>query len=283
MRLIDLLMTAAEYLKKKGFEHSRLEVERMLGSVLDLSRLNLYMDYEREITEQELERFRELVKRRVAHEPLQYIIGKTSFREVEIKTDHRALIPRPETEILVQAAVEFLRNRENPLIADLGTGTGSIALSVVYELPGTRAIAVDISDDALILARHNARRLGVEHMITFVSGDMLKGLEGRGPFDAILSNPPYVRSGDIEELESEVRDYEPAIALDGGSEGLDYVNAIASDAHEFLKSDGLLLIECDSNQVSYVTSILEKTHSYAAIDRVKDLTGKERIVRAHRR
>lgn len=280
MRVIDLINVASEHLKEKGFDNSRLEVEQMLGSVLNLSRINLYMEFERPLTEQELEQFRGLCRRRLAHEPLQYIIGSTGFREVEIKTARRVFIPRPETEVLVQIAIDFLSKRTNPFIADLGTGSGAIAISIVYELPGAQAVAVDLSDDALSLTERNARMAGVEKSITLVYGDMLDALKDRGPFDAILSNPPYVETHDIESLQPEVRDYEPKIALDGGREGLKYLKSLALNAHRFLKFGGLLLLECEGEQAEKLQIELVATGCYTEIEIVKDLTGKNRVVKA---
>ena len=280
MRIIDLINVASDHLKKNGFDNSRLEVERMLGYVLSLSRINLYLEFDRPLNDREIHQFRGLYKRRLAFEPLQYILGSTDFREVEIKTDHRVFIPRPETELLVQIAVDFLKNRANPLVADLGTGSGVIALSVAYEVPGVHIVAVDISDDALMLTESNARKLGVEKWITLVSGDMLEGLKGRGSFDAILSNPPYIKSDCIETLHPEIRDHEPKTALNGGNNGLTYLNAIAEGASQFLKNGGLLLLECEGEQAEKLKKIIKNTHNYSLVEIICDLTGKKRLVRA---
>ncbi|HDY88710.1 MAG TPA: peptide chain release factor N(5)-glutamine methyltransferase, partial [bacterium] len=194
MRVIDLINLASEHLKNKGFNNSRLEVERMLGSVLGLSRIDLYLKFERPLTVKERENFRTMYKRRLAHEPLQHLIGTTDFRMITVKTDRRAMIPRSETELLVEISIDFLKKCDSPLVADIGTGSGVIALSVAYEIPESQIIAVDISDEALRLAEENARMLGLEKQVTFVSGSMLDGLKGQGPFDAIISNPPYIKS-----------------------------------------------------------------------------------------
>ena len=220
MRVIELINVASEHLKNNGFENSRLEVERMLGSVLGLSRIELYMDFERPLTTFERDNFRKLYKRRLVHEPLQHIIGVTDFKEITVKTDRRALIPRPETELLVEIAINYLKKIDAPSVADIGTGSGVIALSVAYEILESHVVAVDISDEALSLARENAHMLGLEDRVTFVSGNMLDGIKGLGTFNAILSNPPYVKSDSIKNLQSEVRDFEPEIALNGGYDGL---------------------------------------------------------------
>lgn len=282
-RVIDLINVAAEHLKSRGFENARFEVECLLGSVLGLTRMQLYLAYDRPVTDEELARFRALYRRRLAHEPLQHLVGETGFREVILKTDRRALIPRPETELLVEIAVEFLAPRESPLAADLGAGTGAIALSVAREVPGAHVVAVDISDDALLLAERNARLLGLETAVTLVSGDMLDALEGRGPFDAVLSNPPYIPSGDIETLQPEVRDHEPRIALDGGPDGMDVLRRIISGVHRHLKHGGLLLLEFGEGQGEFLKRFAEETGNYTSVEIVYDLTGRDRILKAFRR
>ncbi|MHB9028247.1 MAG: peptide chain release factor N(5)-glutamine methyltransferase [Candidatus Latescibacterota bacterium] len=279
-RVIDLITVAAEHMKSRGFENARLEVERLLGSVLGLSRIELYLAFDRPVSEEDRERFRALYRRRLAHEPLQHLLGETDFREVTLKTDRRALIPRPETELLVEIAVEFLKGRDHPLVADLGTGTGAIALSVAYEAPGTHVVAVDISDDALLLADRNAREMGVSEAITLVSGNMLAALEGRERFDAILSNPPYIRTMDIESLQPEVRNHEPKIALDGGPDGMEFLRAIIAGAHRFLKPGGLLLLECGEGQGEMLKRFADETNRYHSVEVIHDLAGKDRVIKA---
>ncbi len=278
--MIDLITVASEHLQAKGFENARLEVERLLGSVLGMSRMELYLAFDRPVDERDRDRFRALYKRRLAHEPLQHLLGETGFREVTIKTDRRALVPRPETELLVEEAVEFLRAKHAPLVADLGTGTGAIALSVAYEIPGAKVVAVDISWDALLLAKANARKLGLEDMVTLVCGDMLECLEGRGPFDAILSNPPYVRTDEIDDLEPEVSRFEPRAALDGGVEGMDHLNRLADNAHHHLKPGGLFVVECAEDQADPLRDRILAGNSFFSCEVVHDLTGRKRMVKA---
>jgi len=282
MRLIELINTASEYLAEKGFDNARLEVEILLGKVLGLSRLDLYMSFDRPVEDDELEQFRALYLRRLSGEPLQYIVGSTGFMDIELKTDGRAFIPRPETELLVERAVEFLKRRSDPVFADLGTGSGAIVISVLFAVPEARAVAVDLSDEALLLAGQNASTAGVDHALTLVSGDMTDALEGRGPFDAILSNPPYVRTGDIDSLQPEIREYEPRGALDGGADGMTFLARIARDAHRHLKPGGLLLMECEGDQADRAADLLESAGKYVRIGIVRDLAGRKRIVRAER-
>ena len=280
MRVIDLINTASEHLKNKGFDNSRLEVERMLGSVLGLSRIDLYMKFERPLTVKERDNFRSLYKRRLTHEPLQHLIGNTDFREIKVKTDRRALIPRSETELLVEIALVFLKKCDAPVVADIGTGTGVIALSVAFEIPESSVVAVDISDEALMLAGENARILGLEKQITFVPGNMFEGLKGHGPFDTIISNPPYVKTESIATLQSEIRSYDPHIALDGGSDGLRYISILAEGAPEYLKSGGALILECGEDQALKIKEILDNTRCYLKFEIIKDFAGKNRIVKA---
>jgi len=280
MRVIDLITTASQHLSEKGFDNARLEVDLLLGSILGRSRIELYMDFDRPLTEDELEAFRALYRRRLAHEPLQYVIGSTGFRDVEIKTDPRVFIPRPETELLVQTAVDFLQGKAEPLIADLGTGTGIIAVSIVYEVPGAHAVAVDISEEALLLAEQNARKAGVADSITLVQADMLDGLADRGPFDAVISNPPYIRTDDIRTLQPEVRDHEPLEALDGGPDGLAYLTVIADGVHRHIKPGGLLAMECEGDQADMVAENLENQSRYSSVVILTDLAGRKRIVKA---
>lgn len=280
MRIVELIATAAEHLESRGFESARLEVEQLLGHVLGCSRLDLYLKFDRPVTEEELERFRELYRRRLNREPLQYLVGSAGFRDIEVQTDCRALVPRPETELLVEEAIHYLHGRGDVLVADLGAGSGAIAVSVAYELPSARVVAVDLSDDALMLTGENARRLGVDDHIELVSADMLAGLEGRGPFDAILSNPPYVQSGEIDTLQPEVRDWEPHMALDGGPDGLRLLETIAGGAHRHLKPGGLLLLECDDRQAKRLRDIITGSGKYGEVTIIRDLAGKKRLVRA---
>jgi len=280
MRIIDIITIASEHLKEKGFENSRLEVERMLGSMLGMTRLDLYMAFDRPLTDDERERFRNMFRRRLSHEPLQHITGSSGFRELDVKTDRRALIPRCETELLVEIAVDFLKGCGHPFVADIGTGSGVIALSIAYEIDDSSVVAVDISDEALAVAEQNAQSLGVEDRVLLVRGDMLGGLEDHGLFDAILSNPPYVRSSDIASLQPEVSRYEPRVALDGGPDGLRFLREIACGAHLHLKPGGLLLLECGDDQAETVRKEIGKTGCYSESDIVKDLTGKKRIIKA---
>jgi release factor glutamine methyltransferase len=282
VRVVDLIMTASGHLKSKGFENARLEVEGMLGSVIGMNRIELYLAFDRPVSRSELDRFRALYRRRLAHEPLQYVTGSTEFHEIRVKTDRRALVPRPETEILVSQAIKYLRGCEKPVIADLGTGTGVIALTMASKYPEARVVAVDISEEALKLAEENAIALHLEDSVTFVKGDMLDGIAGLGFFDAILSNPPYIPTKEIGMLQPEISLYEPHEALDGGEDGMFYLRKTSENAYRHLKSGGLLLLECGEEQAESIQQILENKQKYESIEIIRDMTGRKRLVKTLR-
>jgi release factor glutamine methyltransferase len=283
MLVIELINTASGHLGEKGFDNPRLEVELLLGSVLNLSRIELYLGFDRPLSETELCSFRTLYRRRLSHEPLQHILGHSEFREIKVKNDRRALIPRPETELLAEIAIEYLSSLNSPFAADIGTGTGVIALSIVHEVPAARVIATDISPEALRLAEENAHLLGLIGRITFVYGDMLGVLDGRGEFDAIISNPPYVKTGDIENLQPEVRLHDPSSALDGGRDGMFFLKLIGQNAHVYLKNGGLLALECSDEQAEILKEIIDNTDVYSEIDIIRDYADKKRIVKAFKK
>lgn len=283
MRVIDLIATATAHMEEKGFENSRLEVERLLGHVLKCSRIDLYMVFERPLSGDERDRFRALYRRRLAHEPLQHILGTTGFHDITVKTDRRALIPRPETEVLTETAIEALVRFEKPYFADLGTGSGVIALSILNAVPEARALAVDIDGNALELARENANLLGLSERVTFVQGDMTEVLLRHGPFDMIVSNPPYIASGEIDALQPEVRDRDPRVALDGGHDGLKFYRLIAESACCALNLGGVLVLECGEGQTAEIVQQLTMIGRYTEAGIIRDLAGRDRIIRVNAR
>lgn len=283
MTVIELINTAAEHFREKGFENARLEVERMLGNILGLSRINLYLAFDRPVTEKERNTFRAYCRRRLQHEPLQHIIGTQEFGDLTVKTDRRALIPRPETEQLACEAVAWLRERNAPKVIDIGTGTGIIALSIAQEITGAEITAVDISRDALDLARENAAMLGLENRVTFFHGSLLDDIPETAEYDAVVSNPPYVARGDIQHLEPEVRDYDPQLALDGGEDGLESIRKIVDAAHRVLAPGGMLMFECGDGQGGTIKDIIDSTLYYTPAEILKDIAGRTRIVKTFRR
>ena len=199
----EVLAASTGYLGQKGSPSPRLDAELLLAHALGVTRVELYTSHDRPLTEPELSEIRELIRRRGRREPVAYITGSRGFRTIELAVDERVLVPRPETELVVERALALLEGVEAPRVLDVGTGSGAIALSIAAELPGARVTAIDVSPGALAVARANAERLGLE--VEFVEGDLLDGVAGRS-FDAILSNPPYIAAGDLAGLDPEVRD-----------------------------------------------------------------------------
>jgi release factor glutamine methyltransferase len=280
---LSLAQKAGAHLASKGIEQPRLEAELLLSAVLGISRLNLYLQFDRPVDEVQLERFRQYIRRRLKREPLQYILGRTTFRKLELAVDSRVLIPRPETEVLVDYVLRWLKTQEPAqTVLDLGTGSGAIALSVVKE-SSAAVVATDASEDALAVAQHNARRLGLEDRIDFRAGDLWQPLSAGDQYDAIVSNPPYVADSDRTTLPPEVRDWEPARALYAGAGGLDLIEAIVTGAAPRMRIGGLLALEIGADQASAVRAVLEHDSRYTNVRIHKDLAGRERVVLAETR
>ena len=223
--------------------------------------------------------FEAAVARLEKDEPVQYVIGETDFMGVKIRCDARALIPRPETEVLAACAEDFLRGRPAPVVVDVCTGTGCIACALAKRVPGARIAATDISSAALDLARENARRLGVE--VEFAQADLLAGVAAAS-VDLVVSNPPYVPSAECERLDRTVRDFEPRLALDGGPDGLRLISRLVSEAACVLKSTGRLMLEIGEDQAGAVTEILCQTPPLQLLNLKSDCAGKPRVAIAAR-
>ncbi|MEK7851656.1 MAG: peptide chain release factor N(5)-glutamine methyltransferase [Deltaproteobacteria bacterium] len=295
--VLKIIQWTTEYLKGKGIENPRLNSEVLLTHLLKLDRVGLYLNYDRPLSKEELSSFREIVKRRGAREPLQYITGHQEFWSLDFKVTPDVLIPRPETEILVEEAVKVIRGQwpgasesRSPIILDLCTGSGCIAISLAHELKDAVVYAVDASDAALLIARENSERHGVKDRVIFLSGDLYKAMENRPLttdhrpllFNFVVSNPPYVKSGDIPNIQPEVRDYEPRIAVDGGQEGLDFYKKIVSGALQYLLPGGCLMVEVGEGQAAAVSGMMRETGSFEPVSTVKDLAGIERVVKGNK-
>lgn len=284
--ILRLVLWSAAYLKEKGVEQGRLDAEHLLAHALGTGRLQLYLQHERPVAEDELARYKPLLRRRAAREPLQYILGRTPFREIDLGIDPRALVPRPETEVLVDVVLEWARGRAGtePTLsaADVGTGSGCIALSLAREGPFRRVVATDASPAALELAGENARRLGLEGRVELRSGNLLEPLAGEH-FDALVSNPPYVARGERTALPPEVREWEPEEALFGGADGLEVIRRLVGGAADHLAPGGLLALEVGLGQSGAVTGLLDATGAFESTGVRRDLTGRPRIVTARRR
>ena len=279
-----LLETATNYLADKGIENARLNAEVLLAYQLRVQRISLYLNFEQPLTEKEIAGFRGLIKRRLKHEPLQYITGKQEFWSLSFQVNPHVLIPRPETEILVEQAMVLAKSlaEGTPLrVLDLGTGSGVIAVTMAKEIPESLVFATDISGKALDVARANAQAHGVSSSITFLQGDLFDPLMLEKPtFHLIASNPPYVCTHEISGLHSEVALYEPKAALDGGKDGMDYLKEIIAQAPQFLLPCGWLLLEMSPYQVEKALFTLAETDVYQNTKAVEDYSHHQRVVMA---
>jgi release factor glutamine methyltransferase len=284
----DLLKVTTAYLKKKSIESPRLTAEVLLAHLLGIDRVTLYLQFEKPLTESELSGYRSLVSRRVRREPLQYITGIQEFWSMEFQVDPRVLIPRPETELLVEQALARVGQKEpekdSPRrLLDLGTGSGILAVSMAKELPTWEVWATDNSPGALEVARMNAEKHRLGDQIRFRQGDLFQPLKSEGIlFHLILSNPPYVGEGEYGSLAPEVREYEPRIALAAGKEGMAFIPRILHDGSDFLSPGGWLLVEMAPGQTERAMKIAETAGSYAEIHRVRDYSGRYRALCARR-
>ena len=278
---IPLARRAGRYLADKHVPNADLDAELLLAYSLGIGRLDIYLQHDRPITSTELEAYRGLVRRRAKREPLQYVTGQAAFRDLELAVDDRVLVPRPETETLVGEVLAWAGRRtgERTLSAlDIGTGSGAIALSLLAEGPFARVVATDPSPDALDVAQANARALGLAERMDLRQGSFFDPVTAHERFDVIVSNPPYISTGDLSRLEPEVRDWEPAAALDGGPDGLDPLTTIVGGARPHLASAGLLALEVGTDQASPVRRLIESSTHFTGSRICHDLAGRERVV-----
>jgi release factor glutamine methyltransferase len=271
----EALAHGTAVLAEAGIDTARLEAELLLAKACDdCARALLYMELRRELTPEAEAGYEELLARRAEREPLAYILGHWGFRRLTLKTDKRALVPRPETEIVVERALQHLDGVEEPAVLDVGTGTGAIALAIADEHPRARVTAMDASQDALALARENFDLLGIDGRVRLVAHDLTQGL-GRDEFDLVVSNPPYIEPEDIETLQPEVRDWEPRIALvaHGATE------AVARAATEALRPEGWIVLEIAENQAANVAELLRDL-GYERLTISPDMAGRDRVIEA---
>jgi release factor glutamine methyltransferase len=275
MTVGEALAHGTHVLAEAGIDTARLESELLLAKACDdCARALLYMELRRELSPEAEAGYEELLQRRAKREPLAYILGHWGFRRLTLKTDHRALVPRPETEIVVERALEHLKGMEEPAVLDVGTGTGAIALAIVDEHPKAQVTAIDASRDALALARENLDILGINGRVRLLEHDLTEGL-GEDQFDLVVSNPPYIEPEDIDTLQPEVRDWEPRIALvaHGATE------AVARAATEALRPGGWVVLEIAENQADNVAGCLREL-GYAELRVSPDMAGRDRVIEA---
>jgi release factor glutamine methyltransferase len=264
---------------ERGLPTPRLDAELLLASVLGCDRVALYTHFDQPLQADELTRFRALIRRRLAGEPVAYLLGTKEFRSLELTVDRRVLVPRPETETVVEVALALLEAVAAPRIVDVGTGSGAIALAVKRARPDAAVLAVDASPEAAEVARANAERLGLA--VEVVVGDLLEPVCARAPFALVASNPPYIPTGEIAALPPEVR-AEPHAALDGGPDGLAVIRRVVVAAEPLLVPGGALVLEVGDGQAPSVSALLTAA-GYLAPEVTRDLTGVERVVSARRR
>jgi release factor glutamine methyltransferase len=283
--VLRLLRWSTQYLEAKGVGEGRTDVEHLLAHVLGMARLDLYLHFERPISQDELGRFRPLLLARAARRPLQYILGRADFREFELAVDERVLIPRPETEELVDAVLSRVREwgREGLEGVDVGTGSGAIAFSLAREGPFRRVTALDRSPGALAVARENAARLGLEGRVRFLEGDLLGPVPPGERVDVVVSNPPYVAEADVAHLPPEVREWEPREALEAGPHGLGVLFRLVDDAPGVLCPGGLLAVEVGVGQARAVADRIRAGGGWGPPLVLRDLARKERFVLAETR
>lgn len=275
------------YLERKGDEHPRLSAEWLLCNATGLSRVELYINFDKPLMREELDIMRDGVRRRGAGEPLQYVTGEMPFRHIVLRCEKGVLIPRPETEILVDAALEALGSRSNdaPLALEIGTGTGCIALSLASEHEGTRVIATDLSPLAVRLATRNRDALNLAGVVDVVECDLASGVPAAlmGRFDLLVSNPPYIPSDVLaKEVPAEVKDHEPGLALDGGADGLDVFRRILNLAPQVLAPGGTMCVELFEGNVSAAAELVRNEPGWASVEVREDLTHRPRVLMAVR-
>ena len=281
-----MLEWTADYLSGKGFENPRLTAELLLGHVLQLKRIDLYLQFDRLLTQVEVTRYKQALQQRLQHVPIQYIFGHAEFYSLSFVVNEAVLIPRPETEILVETVLKRLPDIDGDLLlADIGTGAGIIAIVLAYETPSAMVYATDCSAEALEVAKGNACRHGLAESIVFLEGDLLAPLrdlkDTHGAplrFDAIISNPPYIAHNAMKILPAEIRNYEPWLALDGGPDGLTFSRRLVAEASGFLKTGGFLAVEVGDGQADAVVECIGEQFSFGEVQRIADLNGVARVV-----
>jgi release factor glutamine methyltransferase len=309
--VLEVIQRSTEFLRNKGVDSPRLQTELLLAHLLKIQRMQLYLNFERKLSETEVNEFRQLIKRRGRREPLQHIVGSTSFCGLELTVNRHVLVPRPETELVAEQGWKFLQKlRPGPLdeaglgqcgtphpnpvpigwggrdafttptALDLGTGSGCIAIALVVHAPAARVLATEISAEALELAKQNAARHNVLERIDFFQGDAFAAFSSSKRFDLIISNPPYIPTDEITSLQIEVRDYDPRQALDGGPDGLVFYRRIADEAAPFLKPGGKIMLELGDGQAEAVREIFE-SQKWIVEAIIEDYTQRPRILIAH--
>jgi release factor glutamine methyltransferase len=282
----QVLSEAEQRLLLAGIDTARLDAELLLGNVLAMTREQILIRSDLPLTRAQMRQYNELLRRRLLREPLAYIRGRREFWSLEFEVSADVLIPRPETERLVEVAVALAQEfscAEALRVLDVGTGSGAIAISLAEELPSAIISAIDVSSAALKVARANAARHDVSERVHFIHGDLFEQFGRSGArFDLIVSNPPYIPSADIDRLEPEARSWEPRLALDGGVDGLDLYRRIAREAHDYMARDGVIAMEVGATMGEEVASLFSEVGYYTGLTIVPDYAGRDRVVVARK-
>lgn len=282
--ILEVLKWTTGYFSSRGIQSPRADAEVLLAAALGVDRIDLYVRYDQPLTPAELSHFKSMIKRRIRREPVAYIVGVKEFWSMNLRVSKAVLIPRPETECLVEKALELIPADADWRILEIGAGTGAVSIALASERPRCGVVASDISLDALRVAAKNAQDHGLSHRIRFFCGNGCFPLkESRHRFDMILSNPPYIRAGEIDRLQPEIARYEPRTALDGGPDGLDCIRQLVESALGFLKPNGHLLLEIGYDQRLPVARISEAAGGYASPAFEKDYSGQDRVVRMRKK
>lgn len=292
----SLLRWTTRYFQDKGVSEPRASAEVLLAHVLNLGRLDLYLRHDQPLAPEELARYKALIRRRRQGEPVAYLTGHKEFWSLDFLVTPAVLIPRPETEVLVEAVLEVFRKRQAPALApeapfsnsrktlalEVGVGSGAVVVALARELPELIWVAVDLSEAALRVARENARRHQVTARVHFYRGDLLSGLKPAPGFVLLVANLPYVSQKEWEALPREIRDYEPREALLAGEDGLDLLRPLVREAHQYLLPGGWLALEVGAGQDKAVRDLLADTGNYQEIKTIPDYQGLPRVIRARR-
>jgi release factor glutamine methyltransferase len=280
MTVLEAINKGAEFLTRKGIDSPRLQSELLLAHILNLLRLRLYLDFDRQLTEGQANQLRDLIVRRGNHEPLQHITGSTSFCGLPIIVTPAVLIPRPETEVLAEHAWNFLNAiPTETTFLDLGTGSACLPIAIAAHAKRSRGVAIEISPEALVIAKQNIEKNNLADQIELREGDFLAALQPAERFDVIVSNPPYIPTAEVELLQPEVRDHDPRLALDGGADGLKFHRALAQGAAQFLKPGGRLFIEFADGQGEALRDLFG-AQGWRVHGVIPDLSGTDRILSA---
>ncbi len=280
LSILELLKRSEDFLREHGCQSPRLDAQVLLADVLGCDRVMLYVDYAKPLTEQELDTYRTFIRRRANHEPVAYITGTKEFWSMEFSVDTRVLIPRPDTETVVEEALDRCKKMHIKDLVDVGTGSGCLCAALLKEFDGSHALAVDSEDGALEVAEHNLKKLGFEDRVMCMHGSLLDGALDR-TFDLLCANLPYIPRAELELLPDQVRLYEPISALDGGEDGLDSIRKLIECAPDHLNPGGVLILEIGHKQAERVQALC-LAEGLTSVRVRQDLAGLDRVVSAAR-